>query len=48
MTPEDARSIREDIRDLREAVATVERLQREANGRLGKTEGRVLDRKSVV
>jgi hypothetical protein len=41
--PEDARSIREDIRELREAVATVERLQREANGRLGKTEGRVFE-----
>jgi hypothetical protein len=43
MSPEDARSIREDIRELREAVATVERLQREANGRLGKTEGRVFE-----
>jgi hypothetical protein len=32
---EDAHSIREDIRELREAVATVERLQREANGRHG-------------
>jgi hypothetical protein len=43
MTTEDAHTIREDIRDLREAVATVERLQREANGRLGKTEARVFE-----
>ena len=43
MTTEDAQSIREDIRELREAVATVERLQREANGRLGKIEGRVFE-----
>jgi hypothetical protein len=33
MTTGDAHSIREDIRELREAVATVERLQREAFGR---------------
>jgi hypothetical protein len=38
MTTDDAHTIRNDIRELREAVATVERLQREANGRLGKTE----------
>ena len=43
MTTEDAHTIRADIRELREAVATVERLQREANGRLGKTEGRVFE-----
>jgi hypothetical protein len=43
MTTEDAHTIRGDIRELREAVATVERLQREANGRLGKIEGRVFE-----
>jgi hypothetical protein len=43
MTTEDAHTIRADIRELREAVATVERLQREANGRLGKTEARVFE-----
>ena len=43
MTTEDAHSIRADIRELREAVGTVERLQREANGRLGKIEGRVFE-----
>ena len=43
MTTEDAQTIRGDIRELREAVATVEKLQREANHRLGKLEGRVFD-----
>ena len=43
MTTEDAHTIRADIRELRDAVAIVEKLQREANGRLGKIEGRVFD-----
>ena len=43
MTTEDAHTIRGDIRELAEAVAIVEKLQREANGRLGKLEGRVFD-----
>ena len=43
MTTEDANSIRADIRELRDALATVEKLQRDANGRLGKIEGRVFE-----
>ena len=43
MSPEDANTIRQDIRELRDAVATVENLQREANHRLGKLEGRVFE-----
>ena len=43
MTPEDAHTIRSDIRELRDALATVEKLQREANGRLGNLETRVHD-----
>lgn len=43
MTADDAHSIRQDIRELREALATVENLQREANHRLGKLEGRVFE-----
>jgi len=43
MTADDAQSIRQDIRELREAVAQVETLQREANTRLGKLEGRVFE-----
>lgn len=43
MTTEDAHSIRADIRELRDALATVENLQREANHRLGKLEGRVFE-----
>lgn len=43
MTQDDAQSIRQDIRELREAVASVEALQREANKRLGKLEGRVFE-----
>jgi len=43
MSPEDATTIRQDIRELRDAVATVENLQREANHRLGKLEGRVFE-----
>jgi hypothetical protein len=43
VTTEDAHSIRADIRELRETLATVEKLQREANGRLGTLETRVHD-----
>jgi hypothetical protein len=43
MSPEDAITIRQDIRELRDALATVESLQREANHRLGKLEGRVFE-----
>lgn len=43
MTQDDAQSIRQDIRELRDAVASVESLQREANKRLGKLEGRVFE-----
>jgi hypothetical protein len=43
VTTEDAHSIRADIRELRETLATVEKLQREANGRLGTLETRVFE-----
>lgn len=43
MTADDAHTIRQDIRELRDAVAQVETLQREANKRLGKLEGRVFE-----
>ena len=43
MSPEDAHTIRQDIRELRDALATVENLQREANHRLGTLEGRVFE-----
>lgn len=43
MTADDAHSIRQDIRELRDAVASVESLQREANKRLGHLEGRVFE-----
>ncbi len=43
MSPEDTHTIRQDIRELRDALATVEQLQREANHRLGKLEGRVFE-----
>lgn len=43
MTADDAHSIRQDIRELRDAVAQVETLQREANKRLGVLEGRVFE-----
>jgi hypothetical protein len=43
MSPEDASTIRQDIRELRDALGTVESLQREANHRLGKLEGRVFE-----
>lgn len=43
MSPDEINVIRSDLRDLREAVATIEKLQREANHRLGKVESRVFD-----
>lgn len=43
MTPEDASTIRADIRELRDALANLERLQVEANGRLGKLEHRIFE-----
>lgn len=43
MSPEDTHTIRQDIRELRDALSTVEQLQREANHRLGKLEGRVFE-----
>lgn len=43
MTADDAHIIRQDIRELRDAVASVESLQREANKRLGHLEGRVFE-----
>jgi hypothetical protein len=43
MSPDETSAIRADIRELREALATVESLQREANHRLGKLEGRVFE-----
>ena len=43
MTTADAQEIRAAIRELREAVATIEKLQRETNHRLGKLEGRVFE-----
>jgi len=43
MTTDDAHTIRSDLRELRELVANIEKLQREANHRLGKVESRVFD-----
>ena len=43
MTTDDAHTIRADLRKLRDAVATVEKLQRDANHRLGKVEARVFE-----
>jgi hypothetical protein len=43
MSPDETAAIRADIRDLRDAVATVEKLQRDANHRLGKVEARVFE-----
>jgi hypothetical protein len=43
MTSDDAHTIRADLRELRDAVATVEKLQRDANHRLGKVEARVFE-----
>jgi hypothetical protein len=43
MTTDDAHTIRADLRELRDAVATVEKLQRDANHRLGKVEARIFE-----
>jgi len=43
MTTADAHEIRAAIAELSESLATVEKLQREANHRLGKLEGRVFE-----
>jgi hypothetical protein len=43
VTTDDAHTIRSDLRELRELVANIEKLQREANHRLGKVESRVFD-----
>jgi len=43
MSPDEINVIRSDLRELRDAVATIEKLQREANHRLGKVESRVFD-----
>lgn len=43
MTPDDVYDLKVEIKQLRESVAVVEELQREANGRLGKIEGRVFE-----
>lgn len=43
MTTDDAQAIRHELAQVREALATVEDLQRQANGRLGKIEGRVFE-----
>jgi hypothetical protein len=43
MTPDDAQAIRSELAQVREALAVVEGLQRESNGRLGKIEGRVFE-----
>lgn len=43
MSPDQASEIREQLRQLRAELAEVVTLQREANGRLGKIEGRVFE-----
>jgi hypothetical protein len=43
VTTDDAHTIRADLRELRDAVATVEKLQRDANHRLGKVEARIFE-----
>lgn len=43
MTPDDVYDLKVDIKELRQQVDQVVALQREANGRLGKLEGRVFD-----
>ena len=43
MTPDDVVELKREMVQLREAVSVVEGLQREANGRLGKIEGRVFE-----
>jgi len=43
MSPDQASEIREQLRELRSELSEVVTLQREANGRLGKLEGRVFE-----
>lgn len=43
MSPDDIYDLKVELKELRESVAVVEMLQREANGRLGKIEGRVFE-----
>ena len=43
MTPEQVSEIRDQLRELRSELAEVVTLQREANGRVGKLEGRVFE-----
>ncbi len=43
MSPDQASEIREQLRELRAELSEVVTLQREANGRVGKLEGRVFE-----
>lgn len=43
MSPDDVYELKIELKELRESVAVVESLQREANGRLGKLEGRMFE-----
>ena len=43
MSPEQLSEIRDQLRELRSELSEVVTLQREANGRLGKLEGRVFE-----
>lgn len=43
MTPDQASDIREQLRELSAELSEVVTLQREANGRLGKLEGRIFE-----
>jgi len=43
MSPDDVSELKRDLVQLREAVGVVEKLQREANGRLGVLEGRMFE-----
>lgn len=43
MTPDETSAIRADIRELRDELSDVAKLQRETNRRLGKLESRVFD-----
>ena len=43
MSPEQVSEIRDQLRELRSELSEVVTLQREANGRLGKLEGRIFE-----
>lgn len=43
MTTSDVHDLKRELAELRDAVGVIESLQREANGRLGKIEGRVFE-----